>query len=202
MDTLPVRSAIKHVKTQLCICPIKIKSRFIAYCISFVTKQKGKHLFKQARKWTGKFHWQVTLDQQLIDAKSVWQKGESNSSCLACWSLDSQTICCSRSALSQQMLQKMTKLVRYFHWSVVLFQLCFLFRYPELTLFPLSSVSLLLIHSLSLSVQVHAFSLERPFIECTQRNAVIHSPAATVQYVCAFSILLLVDLLMSVSQGQ
>lgn len=91
---------------------------------------------------------------------------------------------------SQQLLQKMTKLARYFHWSVVLLQLCFLFRYSELTLFPLSSGSLLLIHFLSLSVQVHAFSLERPFIQCTQRNAVIHPPAATVQYVCAFWILI------------
>lgn len=40
VDTLQVTSAIKHVDRQRCICSVEVMCRFIAYCISFVTRQK------------------------------------------------------------------------------------------------------------------------------------------------------------------
>lgn len=47
MEALPVTSATRHVDTQLCICSVEVMCGFIAYYISFATKQRGTQTFIQ-----------------------------------------------------------------------------------------------------------------------------------------------------------
>jgi len=101
--------------------------------------------------------------KQNVESQLLWEKCESNSSCLPHWSLDSHTICSSYSALFTHILQKMTKPVWYFYWSVFLFCFVFLIRFlscflrcPGFTfclLFPVTGVSLSLTLCLSLWVE-------------------------------------------------
>lgn len=118
-----------------------------------------KQLNKQAYKWTEKFHWQVTLDQQLIDAKPVCERGESNSSCLPHWSLDSHTVCSSWSALfttdtaENDKASTILLLICFFFFPI---QISCFFRCPGFTfylLFPLIGASLSLMLYLSTWVE-------------------------------------------------
>lgn len=148
----------------------------MGYYISFVTTQNGQTLKSYSNKHIrGLKSLVVCVDQQLIEAKLVWEKCESNSSCLPHWSLDSHTICSSYSALftthtaEDDKASMILLLISFFcnHFS------CFL-TCPWFTF-----CLFLPMIGLSLSLTFCPSSWAEPW--GTKSNAAIYSSAATVR---------------------